>query len=215
MIIAGLDRETSKRFILDGWNKTNATAGDIIEKVKYFVEVYGLHELVIEKNALQRFIAQLPELVDFARARGCKITPNYTTANDKFDSDWGVQSMGPLFDSCIQEDTDRPGRYKTITGDRALVELPSGRQNTWVNDLVQQLTIWQPQGMAQKQKTDLVMALWFTHLAFMEQINRKRRKTATHLTSPFMTPNARGRQGVINLAELRAAKRAEEMAVGS
>jgi hypothetical protein len=52
--------------------------------------------------------------------------------------------------------------------EKRLIDLPSLRQNQWVNDLVQQLTIWQPENMAQKQKTDLVMALWFTHIAHSE-----------------------------------------------
>lgn len=202
IIVAALDRESEKRYILDGWNKPNATAEDIIRQFKHFTDLYLLNEWVIEKNAVQRFIAQLPELVDFARARGCRITEHYTTSN-KRDADWGVQTMAPLFDSCVTYD-DQLKRYRpTKTG---LIELPSTRQNQWVNDLVQQLTIWQPEGMAQKVKTDLVMALWFTHIAFSTILGRKRNKI-THLKSAFLTPAARKRQGVINLAELRQEKR--------
>jgi hypothetical protein len=204
VIVAALDRETGKRYILDGWNKTNATARDVIEKFKEFTDKYRPHEWVIEKNGVQRFIAQLPELVDYARARGSKIREHHTTDN-KFDEDWGVSTMGPLFDSCIEWDEERK-RWKP-TG-RGFIELPATRQNPWVNDLVQQLTIWQPHGMAQKQKTDLVMALWFTHIAIMDQLNR-RRNTPTHMNSFFTTPSARRRQTVVNLAELRAAKRLE------
>jgi hypothetical protein len=207
IIIAGLDRETQKRYVLDGWNKPNATAEDIIKKFKYFTEMYGLHEWVIEKNAVQRFIAQLPEIVDFARVRGAKITEHYTT-NNKFDSDWGVQTMAPLFESCGEIDEKAPnGRWKR-TPHKALIELPSPRQNQWVNDLIQQLTTWQPEGMAQKAKTDLVMALWFTHIAFARILKRGQKRT-THLKSAFLTPAARSRQTVVNLAELRAQKRQE------
>jgi len=201
MIVAGFDRESMKRWVIDGWNKRNATAQQIIEQFKDFTDKYRPNEWVIEKNAVQRFIAQLPELVDYARARGCRIREHHTTDN-KFDPDWGVSTMGPLFDSCVEWSEERKTWTKTGKG---LIELPSTRQNQWVNDLVQQLTIWQPEGMAQKQKTDLVMALWFTHIAFMDQINRKREKR-THMHSPFLTSNGRKRQTVINLAELRAAK---------
>lgn len=204
IIVTALDRETEKRYVLDGWNKTNATAQDIINQFKKFTDKYRPHEWVIEKNGVQRFIAQLPELVDYSRSRGAKIRQHHTTDN-KFDEDWGVSTMGPLFDSCVEWDEDRKRWRPTGKG---LIELPSPRQNQWVNDLIQQLTIWQPQGMAQKQKTDLVMALWFTHIAFADQLVR-RRNIPTHMHSPFTTPAARKRQQVINLAELREARRLE------
>jgi hypothetical protein len=165
IVVAGLDRETEKRWVLDGWNKPNANAADIISKFKELTDKYRPNEWVIEKNAFQRFLTQLPEIVDYARSRGVKITPHHTTSN-KFDEDWGVQTMGPLFDSCVQWDDERKRWAPTGKG---LIELPSTRQNAWVAAIVQQLTIWQPEGMAQKQKTDLVMALWFTHLAHTAQ----------------------------------------------
>ena len=206
MIVAGLDPATQKRWVIDGWNHRNATSQQIIDKFKDFTDRYRPNVWVIEKNAVQRFIAQLPELVDYARARGSRIREHQTNTN-KFDADWGISTMGPLFDSCVEWDDERRLWKPTRTG---LIELPSTRQNQWVNDLVQQLSIWQPEGMAQKQKTDLVMALWFTHLAFMDQLNRK--KTApTHMTNPFLTAASRKRQRVINLLEIRAAQQQQRL----
>jgi hypothetical protein len=210
IVIAGIDRETLKRYILDGWNHKNATSGEIIKALKYYTEVYNLHEWVIERNALQRFITQLPELEQFIRGRGCKITPHYTTAN-KFDDDWGVQTMAPLFDSCVIEDKQVPNGWRKATSGQ-LIELPSTRQNPWVNELIQQLTVWSPSGMTQKTKTDLVMALWFTHLAFSKILQRKQNRNS-HMTSPFLTPAARGRQQVIDLAALRREKQERAEAV--
>jgi hypothetical protein len=205
--VAGLERDTLKRWVIDGWNKTNASAGDIIAKFKELTDLYHPNEWVIEKNALQRFITQLPEIVEYARARGVKITPHFTTSN-KFDSDWGVQTMGPLFDSCVEWDAERKRWRPTGKG---LIELPSTRQNPWVAQLVQQLTIWQPEGMAQKQKTDLVMALWFTHLAFMAQINRRRttaRPTTPHRLRPTLP---RSSAGVIRPRRASCAVRRRQM----
>lgn len=207
MIVCGLDRETQKRWVIDGWNKPSATSAEIIEKFKQFTEMYRPNEWVIEENAFQRFLAQLPEIVDFARARGVKIRPHQTQKN-KFDPDWGVSTMGPLFDSCVKWNDDRHRWEPTHNG---LIELPSTRQNKWVNDLVQQLTIWQPQGMAQKQKTDLVMALWFTHLALTDQIQRKKPQR-THMRTPFTTPAQVRAQGVIDLQALREERRLQREA---
>jgi hypothetical protein len=209
IVIAGLDRDTHKRWVMDGWNKPNASASQIIEKIKYFTELYQLHEWVIEKNAVQRFITELPEIVDFCRARGCKITPHYTT-NNKFDEDWGIQTMAPLFDSCIERDTAHPRGWKKARPAQRLIDLPSTRQNQWVNDLVQQLTIWQPDNMAQHAKTDLVMALWFTHLAHTKIVNRKQGRK-THMDSPFLTPAGKARQKVIDLTALREERRMQEI----
>lgn len=208
MIIAALDRETGKRWILDGWNKPNATADQIIRQFQDFTQVYQLHEWVIEQNALQRFITQIPEVEQFARSRGCRITPHFTNKN-KFDSDWGVQTMAPLFDSCVSWNSAK-NLYDPVPRTKHLIELPSFRQNAWVHDLIQQLTIWQPEGMAQKQKTDLVMALWFTHIAFQAQMNRKK-SVMTHLKNAFVTAGGRERQKTINLRELREAKRDEQL----
>lgn len=213
MIITGLDRESGVRYILDGWNKKNATAGEIIEKFKAFTEKYELNEWVIEQNALQRFIAQLPELQEFTRARGCRITP-HTTNTNKRDADWGIETMAPLFDSCIVEDRDRPGRWKTSPYAQHMIELPSGRQNAWVNELVQQLTAWQPEGLTRATKTDLVMALWFTHIA-CTKIARRNRTKPTHLRSPYMTQRARQQQKVINLTALREEKRRQRELEGT
>jgi hypothetical protein len=208
MVVAGLDRDTHKRWIIDGWNKPNAMSAEIIEKFKQFTDLYRPNEWVIEENAFQRFLAQLPEINDYARARGVRIRPHQTQKN-KFDADWGVQTMGPLFDSCVQWSEERHRWEPTHQG---LIELPSTRQNKWVNDLVQQLTIWQPVGMAQKQKTDLVMALWFTHLALTGQIQRKK-PHRTHGRTPFTTPGQTRRQGVIDLRAARLERQQEREAV--
>ena len=210
IIVAGLDRATGKRYVLDGWNRQNATSSQVIEKIKWFTDVYPIVEWVVEKNAFQRFLAQLPDVVNHLRSRGARIYEHYTTAN-KYDEDWGVQTMAPLFDSCGIPDPKSPsGRWKR-TPEQALIELPCERQNEWVNDLIQQLTTWQPSGNAQKARFDLVMALWFTHIAF-DKILRRSIKKQTHLDSPFMSAGARSRQQVVSLAAMRREKQMMEAA---
>lgn len=203
MIVAGLDGVTEKRWVLDGVNIAQCSPAQMRREVMRLTDTYGIHEWVIERNAFQRFLTQDKELVDFLRSRACKLTEHYTTAN-KFDSDWGIATMAPLFDSCVVLDPKIPSGYRRVT-EGALIELPSTRQNRWVNDLVQQLTIWQPEGQAQTAKTDLVMALWFTHIAFMRKLNRQKPKQ-THFSSPFSTQAARKQQRVIDLAAIRRAR---------
>lgn len=207
IVIAGLDRGNEKRYILDGFNKAGCAPQEIHEKVKYYTDVYGVHEWVIERNALQTLLTRDQDLVNFLRSRGTRLTEHNTNRN-KYDEDYGVATMAPLFESCGKPDERNPsGKWKP-TPETALIELPSPKQNDWVNDLIQQLTIWQPDGMTQGSKTDLVMALWFTHIAFSRILNRNRTRK-THFDSPFMSRQAKSRQKVISLSAMRAEKNAE------
>jgi len=99
MIVAGLDRENGKRWIVDGFNKANCAPKEIHDKVKYFTDVYHINEWVIERNALQTLLTRDQDLVNFLRSRGCKLTEHNTNTN-KYDQDYGVATMAPLFDTC-------------------------------------------------------------------------------------------------------------------
>lgn len=210
IIVAGLDRSTGKRYVIDGWNKLGATSSQVIDRIKFLTDQYPIAEWVVERNAFQRFLAQLPEVVNHLRARGARIHEHNTTSN-KYDEDWGVQTMAPLFESCgIPDERSPSGRWKR-TPEQALIELPCERQNDWVNDLIQQLTTWQPSGNAQKRRFDLVMALWFTHIAF-DRMMRRSIKKRTHLDSPFMSVGGKARQQVVSLAAMRLQKQMEGVA---
>lgn len=201
MMVVGLDRETEKRWVLDGYNVMASSPDQTKKAIKRLTDTYHINEWVIETNAYQKSITLDKELVQFLQSRGCRLTPHYTTA-EKYDPDFGVPTMAPLFDSCGVPDEKNPnGRWRK-TPDQALIELPSPAQNAWVNELVDQLTTWQPSGMAQHAKTDLVMALWFTHIA-CDRILRRGRTRQTHVNNPWLSPSARKRQKVISLSAIR------------
>lgn len=210
MVIVGLDKETGKRWVLDGFNKQGCLPQQMRERVKYFTETYGIHEWVIERNAFQRFLTQDPDLTGYLRSRGCRLTEHFTNEN-KFDAEFGIQAMAPLFDSCGTPDAKLPSGQWKRNIHTALIDLPSLRQNPWVNELVQELTSWQPEGMRARQKTDLVMALWFCNIACARIMNRKHVQKQTHMYSPFITPSGRGRQLVVDLAAMRREKLLESV----
>lgn len=89
MIVAALDRETEKRYVLDGFNIAGCPPHVMRETVKRLTDTYHINEWVIERNAFQRFLTQDKDLVDFLRRRGCKLTEHYTTDN-KRDPNWGI-----------------------------------------------------------------------------------------------------------------------------
>jgi hypothetical protein len=200
MIICGFDRHTQKRYILDGFNVANCTAEMMIDKIKHFTEVYGIHEWVFERNAFQRFLTQLPDLRIFLQARGVRITPHWTQSTNKFDSDFGVGAMGPLFQSCGHPQAQNVGGKWVRTPDKALIELPNSKQNVWVQELVNQLIVWEPQGMTQRQKTDLVMALWFTEIAIQRLLGFGR-SSVTHLNNKFASRGSMKARGSINILD--------------
>jgi hypothetical protein len=187
--------------VLDGFNRANTSPRTMREQIKHFTDTYNINEWVIERNAFQKFLTDDPELRQFLQSRGCKLTAHYTTAN-KVDPDFGVMSMAPLFESCGRPQENGQGGFWTRTPDTALIELPDDRQSAWVSSLVTQLISWEPSGLSQSQKTDLVMALWFTDIAFKRILN-KARGVNTHMSNPFLSKaRSRDRQ-VINIAEYR------------
>lgn len=201
MIVMAVDPATQKRYILDGFNKKGTLPHEMRERIKYFTDTYHINEWVIETNAFQKSITQDVELVQFLRSRGCKLTPNYTSDN-KRDPDFGIATMGPLFDSAGHPDPQALNGPWVPTPATALIELPSSRQNSWVAELVQQLTTWEPQGMSQKAKTDLVMALWFCEIAAKKILDRGQHKIR-YRDNPFTNRAAVKARKVVNLADVR------------
>lgn len=201
MVVTGLDRATQKRYVLDGVNTRGAQPKLIRDTVKRLTDTYKINEWVIERNAFQRFLTQDPELTTFLRGRGCKLTEHYTTDN-KYDADYGIAAMAPLFLTCGEPPSNGGGGSWRRTPETALIELPSQRQNAWVAELINQYVIWQPSGMKQGAKTDLVMAAWFTEIAIQRMLGHGRTRQ-THADNPFASRGRLKERQVIDLASYR------------
>ena len=208
MIVMAINKHTGKRYVLDGVNEGNLHAEKLIAHVQRLTEMYHLNEWVIETNAVQRFIVQVPEMERWLRARGVKITRNYTTQK-KFDPDFGIQAMAQLFLTCGEPPSNNTGGAWKKTPETALIELPATKQSAWARELVKQLVLWQPSGMKVNQKTDLVMALWFCNIAANRILDKK--TVPSHLWNPFLTKAQRGNQQVVDLQLLRELKQLEEL----
>lgn len=210
MQVWGIDRMTQKRYVLDGFNMRGCSPQLMKDTVKRFTQMYGIHEWVIERNAFQRFLTQDEDLLQFLRAHGCKLTEHYTTAN-KYDADFGVQSMAQLFLTCGHPQTNNAGGKWERTPEKALIELPNPKQNAWVSEWINQMVVWQPSGMKQQTKTDLVMAGWFCEIAASRILGR-RRDLPQHMHNPFLSKaRAKGRT-VVDLQAFREAAMAEREA---
>jgi hypothetical protein len=211
MMVVGLDRISEKRWVLDGFNQANCSPTTLRQTVMRLTDTYNINEWVIERNAFQRFLTQDPQLKSFLQSRGCRLTEHYTTAN-KVDPDFGVMSLAPLFDSAGTPQANGGGGAWKKDFENSLIELPDDRQSAVISELVKQLVMWEPSGLSQSTKTDLVMALWFTEIA-VKRILGTGRQMKTHMDNPFASKARLRDRGVINLAEHREAMRAQREAV--
>lgn len=199
MIVTALDRMSGKRIVLDGFNKANCPPALMRQQIKEFTLRYKIKEWVIERNAFQRFLTQDEELKRWLFGQGCILREHYTTAN-KYDSDFGVMSLTPLFLSCVDPTEGDPWRRKEGGG---LIDLPNRQFSTFVDELVEQLIVWSP-GQSQRVLSDLVMALWFTEIACKRQMDNSR-AMPRHQDNPFLPRQDKSKRAVVNLAALREA----------
>lgn len=209
MMVMAVDKQTGKRYILDGFNKVGCSPNLMRETIERLTITYSIHEWVIERNAYQRAITQDASLLQFLRSRGCRLTEHFTNEN-KRDPDFGIPAMAQLFLTCgVPPSNGGDGDWRK-TPETALIELPNPRQNAWVAEYINQMVVWEPSGMKQRQKTDLVMAAWFCEIAAQRIVNRGK-DLPTHLPNKHLPAGRRKAQGVINMQEYReslAARRA-------
>lgn len=211
MVVLGLDRQSGKRWVLDGFNNPNTSPELLRSKVKQLTDTYRINEWVIERNAFQRFLTQDPELKRYLAGRGVKLTEHYTGSN-KIDPDFGVMSMAPLFETAGKPPENGGAGMWKKDFENSLIELPDDRESQFVSSLVTQLITWEPKGLPQATKTDLVMALWFCDIA-CKRILGVGRKLRSHVDNPFASRAALKQRSVINLRDYQEAAQAAREAV--
>jgi hypothetical protein len=185
-VVIGLDLQNGKRYVLDTFNKSHTRPDEIRSLIKEWTSKYNIAEWRIEKNGFQGFLVHDREINDFCAMHGTLIQAHFT-GNNKHDAEFGVAAMSMLFNGW----EDR----------MALIELPSTHGSEATKALVEQLTTWSPEAH-KKQKTDLVMALWFAELGCRDRVNSVSRFARTHAANPFLTPWDKAQQASYSMANL-------------
>jgi hypothetical protein len=198
-VCIGLDISTQKRYVLDIFNKPQTSPDVIRDLIKTWTEKYNISEWRIEKNAFQSMLTQDREVNEFLSARGCLLR-EHTTGRNKWDGDFGVASLSTL--------------WSGWQDGRALIELPSTHANEASKALVEQLVTWHP-AAPKTQKTDTVMALWFTELACRDKVALSSNGRRTHSSNPFLTPWDRQQQFTVNLSEQEALGNWRPLGIGA
>lgn len=202
MVVVGADPLTMRRYVLDVFYERNVHAERFIQQIKTMTERYGVKEWRIERNAFQRFLTQLDALTSYMNARGVIITEHMTTGHTKWDEDWGVSTLIPLFKSCAQESSEglyvaRP-RTPWVEGTH-LIELPKPKQHPGILALIQQLKVWDV-NIAKHTATDTVMALWFAEIAAREYL-LGRRATGSGKKGRFVNKHMEGRRRTLDVEQ--------------
>jgi hypothetical protein len=160
-VIVAVDVETKQRFILDAVNMTEPTPAKIRDLIEEWADKYQPNVIVVEKNAFQLFLTKDEAIRDFLASRGIVFREHFT-GNNKWDVDFGVASMAPLFGTTNENKFVRNSN---------LIDLPSTFSSEGVKALINQLIVWKPD-MKKGQPFDMVMALWFCEIVIREWVER-------------------------------------------
>lgn len=212
MTVVGVDKKfgvKARRWVLDLWTRKGVYPAESIQRLKDWTIKYKINEWRIEKNAVQQFITQLPEIRDFLTGQGCRLVEHETRQN-KWDPDKGVEAtLQPLFLAGVELIEGRmvPRSHgaqvtEPFPDGDGRIDLPSARQCSHVDTLVQQLTTWEPGN--KKQVQDLVMALWFAELGIRAYL-RGGIGSQTHFNGGFTTRAALATQGIFRFDHDRVA----------
>lgn len=185
-VVIGLEVTTQKRWVLDIWNKPAMTPDAIRQLFYDWTSKYGIVEWRVEKNAFQSMLTQDREILEYLAGCGSILREHFTGSN-KHDVDYGVASLTTLFQGWQDKNQ--------------LIDLPSTHSSEGTKALVEQLVTWHP-AAPKTQKTDAVMALWFTELACRDRIAAFSSYGRTHVRNPFATRWDKSQQSTVNLMDL-------------
>ena len=189
------NRADGKIYVLDCLNMADASYQKINAAIKVFTEKYRPQEFRVEINAFQKAFELDDELRQWLAGRGVRLSSHFTGKN-KWDTNFGVASMSPLFG------TLRDGKHLNNN----LIELPSTEGSEGMKALVQQLITWKPDT---KSPTDCVMALWFAVIRARELIQNGTRVTP-YLNNRWATKAQMESRHSINLEDAFASQWQEQ-----
>jgi len=183
IVILGIDRQTTRRYVLDVWTMRTAPPRTVREQVQSMTQRYGVMEWRIEENGLNKYISQDEEMVRWLRGRGVAVQ-GHQTGRNKWDPMYGVASMANMF-------------LGAENGSN-LIELPSPRNHVGVSTMRDELLAWFPTPSQSKMpKQDTIMALWFAELrarTICDQWDH-----VTHTQSDMMSPLDREEQMTVDM----------------
>jgi hypothetical protein len=152
MVLLGVDTETGMIFLVDLVNQKAMKAPQMKDQLMQWADDYpALREIRVETNGLQGQLIQDGDLLQHMSNRGVRVVPHVTTMHNKWDANFGVESMAVVYNN---------GRI-TIPWNGLATQAK-------VRQLEAQLGYFPSPGSP----SDLVMALWFAWLGARELFKR-------------------------------------------
>lgn len=152
MALWGVDLTTGHRYLVDLVNVKQMKAPQLRDQIFDWADRYPLRELRVESNGLQSQLIQYNEEITLRLTnRGVRVVPHITTKHNKWDPNFGVESMATLYHN-------------------RMVHLPTKdvASRNRIRPLVEQLLSF-PMGRV----SDLVMATWFAELGAKDVFQRQ------------------------------------------
>jgi len=146
----GVDLRSGKRYLVDLFAQKGMRAPQLKQKIFELTNKYPLAEIRPESNGIQSQLVQYnDEIIRPLALAGVKVVPHHTGSN-KWDPNFGVESMSPLYDN-------------------ELISLPWGDEKTrrQVKVLIDQLLLF-----GNTTVFDLVMSTWFADLGLRDMLRR-------------------------------------------
>jgi hypothetical protein len=196
-VVAG-SRETGQFKVLTVETLVNPTPAQIKDLIIDTAQRYSPHEVLIEDNAFQGFLAQ-DEALNVGLSNLGVVVRSHHTGSNKTDPDFGVASLAALFGT---RTSPAPGVSSKHLKDNML-ELPNSAYGP-VKVLVEELVAWNPEVPVRRRRQDCVMALWFAVKRLREfgvgaPVTRKQASFAA--PSSFTSARSRSRQMVVSLVD--------------
>jgi hypothetical protein len=196
-VVAG-NRETGEFKVLTVETLINPTPAMIKDLIIETARKYTPHEVLIEDNAFQGFLAQDEALNVGLANLGVVVRSHHTGAN-KTDPDFGVASLAALFGTRHNPGPGAPARHQKDN----MLELPNSGYGP-VKVLIEELVAWNPEVPVKRRRQDCVMALWFAVKRLREfgvgaPVNRKQASFAAG--SKFTSARSKQRQMVVSLVD--------------
>jgi hypothetical protein len=150
-MLVAVDLNTGKRFVVDAVAEKAMKAPRMRQLIYEWTDRYPIYEWRVEANGVQSQLVQYnEEVIQHLAKRGVRVVPHVTSGHNKWDAEFGVESIAPLFHA-------------------ELVSIPwAGVHSAQkFQSLVEEFVSF-PMGTT----SDLVMAFWFAELGIRDLLRR-------------------------------------------
>lgn len=181
LTVLGIDLGTGKMYLVDQHAQKSMPAYAMKDHMLAWSEEYPIRSWMCEDSGLQSQLFQYNrELVQELAKKGVRVQP-HTTGRNKWDPQFGVESMAPMFDA-------------------DLFSIPWGSPGTkrMLEPLIQELA-----GFPLSAVFDRVMSTWFAYLGCRERLHAGHMPLYNERATRRWPARVRRRRRVVNIAEGR------------